>query len=60
MNLTDACNGCREKSLVELHIYNLRICKNCLLVSRKLEKILKRKLRVCSKKIEDMFGIIQN
>lgn len=45
MNLTDACNGCREKSLVELHIYNLRICKNCLLVSRKLEKNFEKKIK---------------
>ena len=32
------CNGCRNKNLIDISIYNLQICKNCLLVSRKTEK----------------------
>ena len=38
MNNPETCNGCKKKSLIDLLFYNLRICKNCLLISRKIEK----------------------
>lgn len=50
MDFTGVCNGCREKSLEELHIYDLRICKNCLLVSRKLEKNFHKEIKNVFKK----------
>ena len=32
------CNGCKEKSLINVDKNYLQICKNCLLVSRKIDK----------------------
>ncbi len=32
------CNGCKEKSLIKIDTTDLQICKNCLLVSRKINK----------------------
>ena len=32
------CNGCKKKSLIKINLYNLQICKNCLLVSRKIDQ----------------------
>jgi 2-polyprenyl-3-methyl-5-hydroxy-6-metoxy-1,4-benzoquinol methylase len=31
------CNGCKKKSLIKVNFNNLQICKNCLLVSRKID-----------------------
>ena len=35
------CNGCKEKSLIKIDTTDLQICKNCLLVSRKINKKFK-------------------
>lgn len=40
MNSSDSCNGCKKKSLKTLPFNHLRICQNCLLISRKIEKKL--------------------
>ena len=37
------CNGCKKKSLIKVNLNNLQICKNCFLVSRKIDpKFIKR------------------
>ena len=31
------CNGCKKKNVIDIHPHNLQICKNCLLVSKKVK-----------------------
>ena len=39
------CNGCKKKSLIKVNSNGLQICKNCLLVSRKMDKEFIRSLK---------------
>ena len=39
------CNGCKKKSLIKVNSNGLQICKNCLLVSKKIDQKFVKSLK---------------
>ena len=58
MNFSKFCNGCKNSNLIDINFYNLQICNNCLLISRKYnQKLISSSKKTFQKNIKYQWSL---